>query len=104
MFVVYKNSKVYYKRERKEGFPILFLHGWGGSSKSFEYFARGKNSLIIDFPPFGKSEEPKSAYTLVDYANIVIEILKQEKIDEVDIVAHSFGGRVAIYLAPMKLL
>ena len=80
MFIVYKDSKVFYKRQKGDGLPILFLHGWGGSTESFEYFAQGKNAILIDFPPFGKSESPKYIYDLNDYIEITKQILKKEKI------------------------
>lgn len=99
MFIVYKDSKVFYKRQKGDGLPILFLHGWGGSTESFEYFARGKNALLIDFPPFGKSESPKYIYNLNDYIEITKQILKKEKITKYNICAHSFGCRVAISLS-----
>lgn len=99
MFIIYKERRVHYIKNNGNGYPIVFLHGWGGSTKSFEYFAKGKNSIIIDFPPFGMSKEPKYAYTLDDYVNIVIKIIKKEKIEKINIVAHSFGGRVALALA-----
>lgn len=98
MFVIYKDSKVYYKRKGKSPMPILFLHGWGGSTKSFEFLSRD-GDILIDFPPFGKSQEPKIEYSLDDYVNIVLLVLKTEKVEKVNIVAHSFGGRVAIELA-----
>ena len=39
---------------------VVFLHGWGGSTESFKYVAENlklnKKCLIVDFPPFGKSD------------------------------------------------
>ena len=105
MIVNYKNIKIYYKIYNKQNnsFPVLFLHGWEGSIASFDYFckklSKTKTVFNLDFPPFGKSSSPLRPLTIEDYANIVIAILKANKIRKVDIVAHSFGGRVAIYLA-----
>ncbi len=99
MFIIYRERKVYYTKTKGDGYPTLFLHGWGGSTQSFEYFAKEYNAILVDFPPFGKSQEPKYTYTLDDYIEIINKILTKEKISKVNLVAHSFGGRVAIALA-----
>ena len=79
------------------------MHGWGGSVVSFKGvldFLCGKHKCIsLDFPPFGKSEEPKQTYDLYDYLNIIKRILEKNKIEKVSVVAHSFGCRVAILLS-----
>lgn len=92
--------------------PIIFLHGWRSSaavwhntiyqltaireSKTYSLYA-------IDLPGFGKSEIPKTPFTLHDYAEIVkefiIAIQSQESRIPVCIVGHSFGGRIAVKLA-----
>ena len=105
MILKYKDIKVFYKIKGKgqDDCPLLFLHGWEGSSLSFKYFydilSSKRRCIILDFPPFGKSEEPKEPFNLSDYSQIVIKILKKLQVNKVDIVAHSFGGRIAILLA-----
>lgn len=83
---------------------VLLLHGWGGSLDSFKatedfLIKNSYSTLNIDFPGFGKSDLPKQDFTLKDYKNIVEKILENENINSVAVVAHSFGGRVAIMLA-----
>ena len=100
MEITYKGSKVYYKIIGNGTQNIVYLHGWGRNGNFFEFMANDINAknILIDFPPFGKSQEPKVAYDLGDYANIVKSVLKQEGINEFCIISHSFGTRVAIYL------
>ena len=82
---------------------ILFLHGWGGSTDSFlgleNRFIDRYKCINLDFPPFGKSHQLKQPFSLDDYYNIANGILEVNGITEVYVVAHSFGGRVAINLA-----
>lgn len=104
MILNYKNVKIYYKiikREKDNSLPLLFLHGWGMDISSFKYFYEkvAFNCILVDFPPFGKSTEPQQEFILLDYAKIILKILDKLKINKVNIVAHSFGGRVAIELA-----
>ena len=83
---------------------MVFLHGWGADSSIF----RGVISLlpkqkwrylVIDFNGFGKSSEPEEPYGVGDYANEVVDLLKELGIKSAVFVGHSFGGRVAIKLA-----
>lgn len=83
---------------------VLLLHGWGGNLNSFrglEEFLIAKNFSVInlDFPGFGGSEMPKETFNLDDYVLIVKQMLKTIGTSKVKVVAHSFGGRVAIKLA-----
>lgn len=106
MIFCYDSLKIHYEiygKTLKEQTPILFLHGWGGSTKSFVFFAKklsqNRKCILIDFPPFGKSSKLEKPLTIGDYANIVKEFLRQKNILKVCIVAHSFGGRVALEIA-----
>ena len=82
---------------------MLFLHGFGGSIKSFEGLQNSLSSSIntinLDLIGFGKSSKPPSHFSIYDYAEIVYQFLKMLNITKVTIVAHSFGGRIAIILA-----
>jgi pimeloyl-ACP methyl ester carboxylesterase len=85
------------------GEPVVFLHGWGGSTKSFEFFAKNMGSarpfVLLDFPPFGASSAILNDWTVPIYAQMVSALLFSLKIEKYSIVAHSFGGRVALNLA-----
>lgn len=82
---------------------VLFLHGWGGNTSSFSTFCKSLSArfrtINIDFKGFGKSEEPSKPWSVDDYANSVVELLNTLGVTKVSIVAHSFGGRVAIKMA-----
>ncbi len=82
-----------------EGVPTLFLHGFGGSADSFRpVYPLVKGRLItLDLWGFGKSELPEE-FTVYDYAEKVADLLDALKIERVNLVAHSFGARVALVL------
>ena len=101
MEIIYKNTKINYTSKNIGENAIVFLHGWGGNSNFFMSLSNCINDyqtkhILIDFPPFGRSEEPKQVWTLEDYANCLYCILQKENIKKIIIIAHSFGGRVAI--------
>ena len=99
----YKGIKVNYTVHGTGKHHILFLHGWGGSTDSFlglsNLFADRFVCINLDFPPFGKSDKLNQVFDVRDYFEIVCGILNANNINEVFVVAHSFGARVAIMLA-----
>lgn len=110
---------------RQEGKKEVFLilHGWGGSSDSWlkvcELLENDYEIYALDFPFFGKSRGLNKSWKVDDYVGLVEEFINkvihtpcppqqnagqasQEgsfHIFSVNIIAHSFGGRVAIKMA-----
>jgi len=86
-----------------EGKPVLLLHGWGGRADSFLPVAKGleaeRRVYRLDFPGFGESEVPHETWDVTDYARFLAQWIREQELAGVDIVAHSFGGRVSIILA-----
>lgn len=83
---------------------ILILHGWGASSLSWENTVRYLNPqeirvYIPDLPGFGGSESPKVPWSVEDYANWTLRFMKNIGISSPTVIAHSFGGRIAILLS-----
>jgi len=99
----YKSTNINYTLTGSGTKYVLFLHGWGGSIDSFKWLQQQLEPqfkcLNIDLPPFGKSEEPNSSWTVQDYALMVLKLLRSLNIQKVNIVCHSFGCRIALYLA-----
>lgn len=80
---------------------ILFLHGWPGSHKLFEYqFDKlpkmGYRCIGIDTRGFGDSSKPYEGYDydrLSDDVRCVVDALK---IKNFTLAGHSTGGAIAI--------
>ena len=106
MEAVIQDCRLFYRYEpaQKADAPgLLLLHGWGGDSSIFhafeEDFMRSASLLTVDFPGHGQSGEPPVPWSVTEYAEQIFALLEELKIEKADILAHSFGGRVAIYLA-----
>ena len=100
----FKNTKVYYGIFGKENAQaIVFLHGWGCSGDIFlpliENLKNFYQCVVLDFPPFGKSQEPNQVWSLETYTELVISLIQKLNLQNIGIIAHSFGGRVAIKIA-----
>ncbi len=106
MFYNYNGTKIYYKligADLKR--TVLLLHGWGRSHEDFDGLAElfsGRSFLAIDFPPFGKSAKDIEGWGIFTYAQMVMSLCEHLNIKSVDIVAHSFGGRVATILSAVE--
>ncbi len=84
-----------------QGEPILILHGWGDSFNSWfkvqEILAeKGFKVFIPDLPGFGKSDTPKSAWSLSDYSNFIFNFSQKLNLSQFFLIGHSFGGRISI--------
>ena len=99
MKIKIKDTLVNYIQYGK-GKDIILLHGWGQNIEMMkpigDNLAENFRITIIDFPGFGESEEPKEAWDISMYAEMLGELIKELKIKKPTIMGHSFGGRVAI--------
>lgn len=100
MNFLYKQEIVdydYYYNQHNQ--TILFLHGWGGNKISFystiNLLKNKFNILTITYPTIMPTKE---SWTMQDYVDLTINILKTHNIKQVTIICHSFGFRVAMLL------
>ena len=99
-------AKVDVTLEGENGRGVLFLHGWGCSAQMMESMqktlSKKMRTAAIDFPghgKMGKAMEPPKPWGVPQYMEMTAEIIRRLDLAPCDIVAHSFGGRVAILLA-----
>lgn len=94
--------QVYYEVKGK-GENLFLLHGWGGSSQGLRpllnYFCQHFRVFSLDLPGFGRSNTPPEVWGSHQYAQCIHNIWQQLEIKNCNIIAHSFGGRIAIILA-----
>jgi len=82
---------------------LLFLHGYLADKKSFSYqypfFSKYFNIHAIDLKGFGENKGMQYPYSLSDYCREVKEYIDKEGLIQPCVIAHSFGGRIAIKLS-----
>ncbi len=102
MFITAKGVNIYYEQSGA-GKDVLLLHGWGCSAKHFaqifQDLAKDYRVTVIDFPAHGQSGRPPEPWGVPEFAACTKEIIEQLGICPCDVIAHSFGGRVALYIA-----
>lgn len=79
------------------------MHGYLSSSASFykqlDFFSKDFNVYAPDLTGFGKNKFMPYPYSLDDYVKELKEFVQNRGIVNPSVIAHSFGGRVAIKLA-----
>lgn len=85
------------------GKPIVLMHGWGCDLHIFDKLQAFLEQYFlvynIDFPGFGKSQEPTSPWGTTEYEANFKAFLAALAIENPILIGHSFGGRVAIRVA-----
>lgn len=88
------------------GDPVVLLHGWGGQAASMTPLVVGLRDqyrvIAFDLPGFGGSGQPPAAWGTPEYADFVYRAVSSLGVERATYVGHSFGGRLAIWIAAHK--
>ncbi len=82
---------------------VLALHGWRRDHRDFDGVLSGTDafaSIALDLPGHGATPPPEVAWGSPEYARALVPLL-HEMDPPVVVIAHSFGGRVAVHLAAL---
>ena len=82
---------------------VLFLHGWGAHiglyQPIFDLLQQLEYRVVaFDMPGVGRTEEPKQPLTIDDYVAFTLELCRELALEEVILMCHSHGGRIALRL------
>lgn len=85
------------------GKPIVMLHGWADSAKTFagmvEKLKPDYEIYALDLPGFGGTQAPAEAWDLNQYADFVNAWMNKLRLQPYALTGHSYGGAVAIMVA-----
>ena len=86
-----------------DGFPLVLVHGFLGSSKMWgpqiKFFKNYYRVITPDLPGFGKSKNIKSHNDIKSISNLLLEYLKKKRINEFNLLGHSMGGMIVQEMA-----
>src|SRR5688500_17657099 len=78
------------------GIPVIMLHGFTDSWKSFEpvlpYLPKSLHVFVLSQRGHGNSSKAAATYKPADFANDVAAFIKETKLQPVVIVGHSMGS------------
>ncbi|KAH8886066.1 alpha/beta-hydrolase [Thozetella sp. PMI_491] len=105
---VSKRSPPNWSNNVREPPTLVFLHFWGGSSATWSevtsILATTSPTIAIDFRGWGSSTGPEddSAYSIAQLASDVESVIRCLSLDQIVLVGHSMGGKVAQAVAGRK--
>lgn len=103
--VSFDGAKIYYHKTLKnKNRWLIFLHGLGGDLTAWEkeraYFTRlGISTIAMDLRGHGLSDrsDNKNFYKLENFSKDVAALIEKEKLRNVVLIGHCFGGIISIY-------
>lgn len=103
MQVVVDGILTHYETIGKKSKKLLIVPGWMHTINEWLPVAKQLSEqytvILLDLPGFGKTEMPKTAYTIYDYSEFVSHFLHKIDSNNVTVIGHSFGGRISIIMA-----
>lgn len=81
--------------DRGSGPPMVFLHGFPGSSHDWRFvLPAGRRVIAPDLLGFGLSDKPPGGYSLVAQADLVTSVLTELGVGACTLVGHDIGDTV----------
>jgi pimeloyl-ACP methyl ester carboxylesterase len=94
--------EIYYE-EHGSGFPLCLIMGFGeGCDAWFEQtpaFAKDYRTIIFDHRGCGRSEKPPGGYSITQFTDDAVSLLKSIGIRRAHFLGYSMGGRIGQDLA-----
>ena len=91
-------NRIHYVTAGKGSRTIVFVHGWacnlGFWREQVAALADKARLILIDLPGHGQSDKPQTAYTMDFFAEAVLAVLRDAKVDKAIFIGHSMGAAV----------
>ena len=82
---------------------VLFIHGFGGDLNNWmfnqEELSKDYNTFALDLPGHGLSSKNFDNGSLNFFSELIIKFCKENKLNNINLVGHSFGAGIAINCA-----
>jgi len=88
-----------------DGFPLVLLHGFTGDRTTWNSFVKqwshSRKCICIDIIGHGKTDSPENSnrYEIQSVVQDINSIIENLKLDVVDVLGYSMGGRLALSFA-----
>jgi pimeloyl-ACP methyl ester carboxylesterase len=99
-------ADVYTPPDAGDQAPLLLIHGWGGSGRTWapavEQLRERYGLIVPDLPGVGRSLPVRRGRTMAEQVLVLEALLDQLGIQRLRLVGHSMGGGMAILLAARR--
>jgi len=93
----------YYQAGDKDLAPMVLLHGLGDEADTWRHLIEPLSAqfhvIAPDLPGFGRSDKPRSDYTLSFFVKTILELLDQLKLPKAYILGSSLGAIISQKIA-----
>jgi pimeloyl-ACP methyl ester carboxylesterase len=97
-FISHGSNRIHYALAGKGNRTIVFVHGWachlGFWREQIPTLADKARLILIDLPGHGRSDKPPANYTMDFFAEAVLAVLLDAKVDKAIFIGHSMGAAV----------
>lgn len=97
-WATFDGIRVHYKLIGRGKTTIILVHGWGGDLNVWReqtaHFGTRARLVLIDLPGHGKSDKPKTTYSMKLFARAIRAVMDDARIDRAVLVGHSMGTPV----------
>jgi pimeloyl-ACP methyl ester carboxylesterase len=97
-YAKFDKTKVHYKSLGKGDTALVLIHGWTADMNSWRYqvpaFDGKVRLILIDLPGHGKSDKPKTDYTMDYFAKAIDAVLTEAGVEKAVLAGHSMGTPV----------
>lgn len=93
----FNNTKVHFQETGKGKKALILVHGWTCNA---DFWKESVNAfpeyrvIAVDLPGHGKSDKPKTDYTMEYFAKSIAAVMKEAKIEKAVLAGHSMGTQV----------
>lgn len=95
--------RIHWEEDGEQGSRVLLLHGWGCDGSLMRPVADALKQehrvMTVDFPGHGKSGRPPEPWGVPEYSRNLVHLLDEVGFSPCAVIAHSFGCRVAAWIA-----
>lgn len=106
MQIASNGIRIHVQERGSNGLPLVFLHYWGGSSRTWNHvtaiLSASHRTFAIDHRGWGESEAPPSGYGLAELAADAEGVIDALNLQGYILVGHSMGGKVAQLMASRR--
>lgn len=109
-YVSVGTNRVHYATIGKGSRTFVFVHGWachlGFWREQVPLLADKARLILIDLPGHGQSDKPDANYSMDFFAEAVLAVLRDAKVDQAIFIGHSMGAAVLCrvhHFAPKKI-
>jgi len=97
-FVSVGANRIHYVTIGQGSRTVVFVHGWachlGFWREQIPALADKARLILIDLPGHGRSDKPQTGYTLDFFAETVLAVLHDAKVNQATFIGHSMGAAV----------